>query len=84
MLLFGDHGYDLDYLEADERNPPLTREQAISVEREEWYEDKRPPAEFRLKWPRANSGTASSLNSRATWAAISFSPITPMIKSSWF
>ena len=24
MLLFGDHGYDLDYLEADERTPPLT------------------------------------------------------------
>ena len=46
MLLFGDHGYDLDYLEADERNPPLTLEQAIAVEREEWAEDKRPPAEF--------------------------------------
>ena len=46
MLLFGDHGYDLDYLEADERNPPLTLEQAIAAEREEWAEDKRPPAEF--------------------------------------
>ena len=31
MLLFGDHGYDLDYLEADERNPPLTLEQAIAA-----------------------------------------------------
>ena len=30
MLLFGDHGYDLDYLEADERNPPLTLEQAVA------------------------------------------------------
>jgi hypothetical protein len=46
LLVFGDHGYDLDYLEADERNPPLTLEQAIVVEREEWAEDKRPPNEF--------------------------------------
>jgi tartrate-resistant acid phosphatase type 5 len=46
MLLFGDHGYDLDYLEADERNPPLTLEQAIAAERVEWVDDKRPPAEF--------------------------------------
>lgn len=46
LLLFGDHGYDLDYLEADERTPPLTLEQAIAAEREEWAEDKRPPAEF--------------------------------------
>jgi tartrate-resistant acid phosphatase type 5 len=46
MLLFGDHGYDLDYLEADERNPPLTLEQAIAGERAEWVDDKRPPAEF--------------------------------------
>jgi len=46
MLLFGDHGYDLDYLEADDRNPPLTREQAIAAQRVEWAEDKRPPGEF--------------------------------------
>jgi hypothetical protein len=46
LLLFGDHGYDLDYLEPDERIPPLTLEQAIAKEREEWAEDKRPPAEF--------------------------------------
>lgn len=46
MLLFGDHGYDLDYLEAEDRNPPLTLEQAVAAEREEWAEDKRPPAEF--------------------------------------
>jgi hypothetical protein len=47
LLLFGDHGYDLDYLEADERNPPLTLDQAIAAEREEWLEDKRPPGEFK-------------------------------------
>jgi hypothetical protein len=46
LLLFGDHGYDLDYLEADERNPPLTLDQAIAAERVEWAEDKRPPSEF--------------------------------------
>jgi phosphodiesterase/alkaline phosphatase D-like protein len=46
LLLFGDHGYDLDYLEADDRSPPLTLEQAIAAEREEWIEDKRPPGEF--------------------------------------
>ena len=46
LLLFGDHGYDLDYLEADDRNPPLTREQAIAAQRAEWAEDKRPPSEF--------------------------------------
>jgi hypothetical protein len=47
LLLFGDHGYDLDYLEADERNPPLTLDQAIAADREEWIEDKRPPGEFK-------------------------------------
>jgi hypothetical protein len=47
LLLFGDHGYDLDYLEADERNPPLTLVQAIAAEREEWIEDKRPPGQFK-------------------------------------
>ena len=31
LLLFGDHGYDLDYLEAKDKNPPLTLEQAIAV-----------------------------------------------------
>ncbi len=46
LLLFGDHGYDLDYLEPDERNPPLTLEQAIAAERQEWAKDKRPPKEF--------------------------------------
>ena len=46
LLVFGDHGYDLNYLEADERNPPLTLEQAIVVEREEWAEDKAAANEF--------------------------------------
>jgi len=46
LLAFGDHGYDLDYLEADDREPPLTMEQAVAKQREEWLEDKRPPNEF--------------------------------------
>jgi hypothetical protein len=46
LLAFGDHGYDLDYLEADDREPPLTMEQAIDKQRDEWLEDKRPPNEF--------------------------------------
>jgi hypothetical protein len=46
LLLFGDHGYDLDYLEADDKIPPLTLDQAVAAERQEWIEDKRPPGEF--------------------------------------
>lgn len=46
ILLFGDHGYHLDYLEEEDRVPARTLEQAIALEREEWIEDKRPPEEF--------------------------------------
>jgi phosphodiesterase/alkaline phosphatase D-like protein len=46
LLLFGDHGYDLDYLKAEDREPPRTYEQAIAAQREDWLEDKRPPDEF--------------------------------------
>jgi len=46
LLVFGDHGYDLDYLEKKDREPSRTLEQAIELEREEWLEDKRPPEEF--------------------------------------
>jgi hypothetical protein len=47
LVLFGDHGYDLDYLESGDKQPPLTLAEAIAAEREEWIEDKRPPAEFK-------------------------------------
>lgn len=47
MLLFGDHGHDLRYLEAEDYEPPRSFEQFVAAEREEWLEDKRPPAEFR-------------------------------------
>jgi len=46
LLVFGDQGYHLDYLEAEDREPPRTLEEALALEREEWLEDKRPPAEF--------------------------------------
>lgn len=46
FLLFGDHGYQLDYLKAKDKQPPLTLEQAIAAERVEWAEDKRPLDEF--------------------------------------
>jgi tartrate-resistant acid phosphatase type 5 len=46
LLLFGDHGYDLDYLDPEERNPPLTLEKAIAKQRVDWLDDKRPPDEF--------------------------------------
>lgn len=46
LLLFGDHGYDLDYIEEDERNPALSLDQAIAKQKVEWFEDKRPPEEF--------------------------------------
>ena len=46
LLAFGDHGYDLDYLDPEERTTVLTRDQAIANQRAEWAEDKRPPSEF--------------------------------------
>jgi tartrate-resistant acid phosphatase type 5 len=47
ILVFGDHGYHLDYLEAEDFDPPRSREQFIAAEQAEWLEDKRPAAEFR-------------------------------------
>ena len=46
LLLFGDHGYDLDYLERKEREPVRTLAEAVENERKKWLDDKRPPAEF--------------------------------------
>ena len=47
LLVFGDHGYHLDYLAEDDRLPPRTLDQAVALQRQEWIEDKRPPNEFR-------------------------------------
>lgn len=46
ILAFGDHGYHFDYMDPEEIEPPRNLEQAITLEREEWHEDKRPPSEF--------------------------------------
>ena len=46
ILLFGDHGYHLDYLEKKEREPVRTLAEAVEYERNKWLNDKRPPAEF--------------------------------------
>jgi phosphodiesterase/alkaline phosphatase D-like protein len=66
LLLFGDHGYDLDYISADERKTPLTHDQALAAERKDWADDKRPPAEFEASplVPLADTGgyvTASGM-----------------------
>lgn len=46
FLAFGDHGYHFDYMDPEDIEPPRNLEEAIAFEREEWREDKRPPAEF--------------------------------------
>ncbi|MBA3878785.1 MAG: hypothetical protein C0500_03600 [Sphingobium sp.] len=46
FLAFGDSGYSLDYLDPEDLNPPLTREQFIAKARASWIKDKRPIAEF--------------------------------------
>jgi tartrate-resistant acid phosphatase type 5 len=45
LLVFGDHGYNLDYLEPEDRIP-RTRAELIALEREEWAEDKLLPERF--------------------------------------
>ena len=75
ILVFGDHGYHLDYLEPEDYEPPRTREQFIAVERRDWREDKRPPEEFRPpamtqyengSWVAA-SGLAPVANAMHAW-----------------
>lgn len=75
ILVFGDHGYHLDYLEAEDYEPPRTREQFIAAERRDWREDKRPPEEFRPpamtqhrngSWVAA-SGLAPVANAMRDW-----------------
>jgi hypothetical protein len=48
FLAFGDSGYHYDYLDAEDlAEAPATLEGFVELERREWLEDKRPPAEFR-------------------------------------
>lgn len=46
FLAFGDSGYSLDYLDPEDLNPPLTRDQFVARARASWTKDKRPIAEF--------------------------------------
>jgi tartrate-resistant acid phosphatase type 5 len=47
FLAFGDSGYHYDYLEADEGKGLPTFEAFVESEQLDWFEDKRPPAEFK-------------------------------------
>lgn len=46
FLAFGDHGYRLDYLDADDLSPPRTAEQYVAQARAKWLKEKRPAAGF--------------------------------------
>ncbi len=46
FLAFGDHGYSLDYLDADDLKPAKSRDQYIADARARWLKDKRPAADF--------------------------------------
>jgi tartrate-resistant acid phosphatase type 5 len=48
VLIFGDHGYDLRYLDPEDTERPLDWEQFVAWLRKNWVEDKRPPDEFEL------------------------------------
>jgi hypothetical protein len=48
ILVFGDTGYDYDYLEEDDYENPLTGREFILHELDDWIEDKRPIEEFRI------------------------------------
>ncbi|OYU16496.1 MAG: hypothetical protein CFE37_00395 [Alphaproteobacteria bacterium PA4] len=46
FLAFGDHGYSLDYLDAEDLTPPKTEADYIAAARAKWLKEKRPAAEF--------------------------------------
>lgn len=48
ILLFGDTGYDYDWLEADEYANPLDARTFVIEELDDWIEDYRPIEEFRI------------------------------------
>lgn len=48
FLAVGDTGYHYDFLDEEDFDPPLTREQFIEREREDWAEDHLPPELFTL------------------------------------
>jgi tartrate-resistant acid phosphatase type 5 len=48
ILVFGDTGYDYDYLEEEDYEQPLTGREFIIHELDDWIEDQRPIEEFRI------------------------------------
>lgn len=48
LLVFGDTGYDYDWLEAEDHEQPLDGRSYIISELDDWIEDGRPMEEFRL------------------------------------
>lgn len=48
ILVFGDTGYDYDWLEAEDHEQPLDGRSYIVAELDDWIEDGRPIGEFRL------------------------------------
>ncbi len=48
ILVFGDTGYDYDYLDDDDYEEAFTGREFIINELDDWIEDKRPIAEFRI------------------------------------
>lgn len=48
ILLFGDTGYDYDWLDEDDHEDRFTAREFVIDELDDWIEDKRPLGEFRL------------------------------------
>ena len=49
ILFFGDSGYHLGYLDADDYEDKFTEEEFRQEEWDSWLEDKRPPDEFKVR-----------------------------------
>ena len=49
ILVYGDSGYHLDYMDADDYEEKFTEAEFRQNEWESWLEDKRPPEEFEVR-----------------------------------
>jgi len=49
IVVYGDSGYHLDYMDEDDYAEKFTEEEYRQAERESWLEDKRPPEEFEVR-----------------------------------
>jgi tartrate-resistant acid phosphatase type 5 len=62
FLAFGDSGYRYEYLEGDDGEGLTTPDAYLEHERQEWLEDKRPPAEFDAPPPYRRPDTGTYVN----------------------